>query len=348
MGQFRPFFAIAIGAFALLSCEGRDFFEELQPTPPEALNGIYREKSTQAETAENPSTLTELHLDRGVVQWVRIRETPPVRVEWIEIAKIGSGPGLSLELTSTPTLFAQEDDRLASLKQLFSENSKVRILRQGTDLKITEIRGLHRRTTTWEKISSLEFDSSGEKVPSAKLQEAVSNTTILQELQGSFFDHWKDKTAETRERQRTMVRQQEEVALRSEGESDPFRELPDETLSEAEPGETPKKIVAFNRLKLVSPTQVLINETHAGDLKLTLRPRPNGTPGLYLDIDLSADLNVYQAASLSGFVDLEDNGFRINQPAQGRMIGRTFRLVYLESETGSPDVTDPASDSSIP
>lgn len=299
-----PAFAILMNSllalFLLSACEQREFFEELAPPSVETLNGIYRVKSTPIDVT--PAHAQDLSLKEGELTLRQLDSS--LNLESLPLGRLEKGEGQSFSLVPTSNLVLPQNDlpfNLA-LREVFAENPELRVLRIGTDLKITEIRGNFRRTTTWEKVSDLEM-ALQEKQP---LMKAMAAARLQKHLSETFLATWAQDGL-----QLVSVEQIKRKGSASEERSFKLAsELKDEEVTTDEEGQPSKKIIRFKSLSQVSdaePTgvpQVLINGVHKGHLELELRDRAPGQPALYVKFVSHADEASYQAASLEGWVDV--------------------------------------------
>ncbi|MBX3041483.1 MAG: hypothetical protein KF789_12315 [Bdellovibrionaceae bacterium] len=294
-------------AFGMVACEGRDFFEELSPEPVSALNGIYREKTTQA-ASEDPEAYSELSIQDGNVSFVTLNPQDASSEQTL-IARLSPGEGISyqMERTEDLTTLSGRDGRAEFLAKVFSEDSKVRLLRQGNDLKVTEIRGSYRRTTTWEKLATT-VTPEGHTV-SRSLLKAGTYSTEIHKLRADFIQHWGSSTMEIFEKVETRTRDNAEQVNVTPAEK--LRDQ-DEVQTKNEDGTAGKYSLRINRLKLVSAREALINDAHPAELKFSLRyHQQKRANALYLVVESAADPVKYQARSIEGFVETEETGFRL-------------------------------------
>lgn len=325
-------------AFGMAACEGRDFFEELRPEPVGALNGIYREKTTQA-TTEDPEAYSELSVEDGNVYFVVLNsEEDSAPTQKTLVARLSSGEGISYDLSQDPALssLSAQDARAGFLTNTFSGDAHVRVLRQGNDLKVTEIRGPSRRTTTWEKIPTLTVDG---RTVSKSLARAGTYSTEIRQLRSEFIRHWGSETMEIFEKVETRDGDKGERILVTP--ADKLRDK-DEIQTKNEDGSSGKYSLRINRLKLVSSREALVNDAHPAELKFSLRyDSRTGKQALYLVIESAADPVRYQARSMEGFVEPDGTGFRLVY-APGKEVGyRTLINRYFPKGTTDATPTSP-------
>lgn len=318
-------------AFGMVACEGRDFFEELRPEPVGALNGIYREKTTQA-ASKDPEAYTELSIEEGNVFFVALNPRDATS-EHARIARLSPGEGVSYEMERTEDLAAlsSRDDRAGFLASIFAEGSRVRVLRQGNDLKVTEIRGSYRRTTTWEKLETVTTEEG--RTVSRSLLKAGLYGLEIQKLRAEFLQHWGADTVEIFER---IERKGETVQVT------PAAKLTekDESLTSEEAGS--KYSLRLNRLKLISAKEALINDAHPAELRFSLRfNAKTGKNALHLVVASAADPTKYQAQTIMGFVEIDGAGFRLAYVPEKELGYDSLTYRYFPKGTNAPTPTEP-------